>query len=419
MKRQKFRAQRPPDREFPEIVYSAGHYAYMAPDLTQHPELRRRILFVLSGEPSGTLTATAALNRIYRGFDWTPKDHEPFPSAANNEPRWHKRTTTQYSRMVREGLAHPSPHQHWSLTPTGLGITSTEDDALGLERARRARMWEELRAKGGPTEVRPQLVNELGFHSGQRGIYADKTRTVSVVSPAGIALTFLHTGTSYDDELTETGVVYHFPQTKDKPRDRSEIEAARAAFTFGMPVFVNTTAERGTKTVYRGYIEDFSDDLKALLVTFTNDELLPNSAVEDPFSTTDDSLNGAAQALRATRPNQKRFAFAVLARYKERCAVCPTAVPGLVQAAHLVPKKNKGSDDARNGLAICANHHLALDRGYWGINPQTLAIEVSRKGPGASQLGITVQTLHHLPARPHKNALEQAWRTWQGHALNT
>lgn len=391
----------------------------MAPALTQPPELRRRIFAVLNAEPSGVLTATAALNRIYEQFDWTPQDHVPFPSAPGDEPRWRSRTRTEYSRMVQTGLTSPSPDQRWSLTPVGRRVMSAEDETLRQERSRRTGMWESLIAHGGPAHVRPQLVNELGFHSGQRGIYADKARTVSAAAPAGIALTFLHTGTSYDDELTDTGVVYHFPETKNKGRDRSEIEAARAAYTLGMPVFVNTTATRGTKTVYRGYIEDFSDDLKALLVTFTNDEILPGPAAEDSFSTTDDTPNRAAQTLRATRPNQKRFAFAVLARYEERCAVCPTDVPGLIQAAHLVPKKNKGSDDARNGLALCANHHLALDRGYWGINPQTLALHTTRKGPAAAQLGFTRQTLHHLRAHPHQEALEQAWRTWQVHPLNS
>ncbi|TKV28553.1 hypothetical protein FDK12_07795 [Arthrobacter sp. NamB2] len=391
----------------------------MPPALTQHPELRRRILAVLNAEPTGVLTATSALNRIYEDFSWTPQDHEPFPSAAGDEPRWRKRTTTQYSRMVREGLAHPSPDQRWRLTPAGRGEMTIEDESLGAERSRRARMWEELRAKGGPTEVRPQLVNELGFHSGQRCIYADKTRTVSAVSPAGIALTFLHTGTAYEDELTETGVVYHFPSTNAPGRDRSEIEAARAAYTFGMPVFVNTTAARGTKTVYRGYIEDFNDDLKALLVTFTNDEIPPDHAAENPFSITDETPNGTAQTLRATRPNQRRFAFAVLARYEERCAVCTMNIPGLVQAAHLVPKKNKGSDDPRNSLPLCANHHLALDRGYWAINPQTLAVHTSRKGPAAAQFGFTKQNLQHLRAQPHPEALERAWQTWQRHPLNS
>lgn len=68
------------------------------------------------------------------------------------------------------------------------------------------------------------------------------------------------------------------------------------------------------------------------------------------------------------RPNQQRFKFAVLRLYGPACAVCDLAVRELLQAAHLRRKAEGGSDDPRNGLVLCALHHLAYDRGLWAIS---------------------------------------------------
>ena len=39
-----------------------------------------------------------------------------------------------------------------------------------------------------------------------------------------------------------------------------------------------------------------------------------------------------------------------------------------VDAAHIVPRSMFGSDDARNGLALCKRHHWAFDKGMLGID---------------------------------------------------
>lgn len=59
--------------------------------------------------------------------------------------------------------------------------------------------------------------------------------------------------------------------------------------------------------------------------------------------------------------------------YSRRCAICGQ---GLVhpsgrsetQAAHIVPRRMTGSDDARNGMQLCRMHHWAFDEGLFGIN---------------------------------------------------
>lgn len=59
--------------------------------------------------------------------------------------------------------------------------------------------------------------------------------------------------------------------------------------------------------------------------------------------------------------------------YNNNCAICNTGLvttSGIyeVQASHIVPKRLNGSDDARNGLALCQRHHWAFDNGLLGID---------------------------------------------------
>ncbi|MGE0290611.1 MAG: HNH endonuclease [Bradyrhizobium sp.] len=59
--------------------------------------------------------------------------------------------------------------------------------------------------------------------------------------------------------------------------------------------------------------------------------------------------------------------------YDRRCAICGQ---GLLhpsgrcetQAAHIVPRRMTGSDDARNGLQLCRGHHWAFDEGLFSID---------------------------------------------------
>ena len=69
------------------------------------------------------------------------------------------------------------------------------------------------------------------------------------------------------------------------------------------------------------------------------------------------------------RARDSAFAELVKEAYNEACAVCrstretPEGTPE-VEAAHIYPKSKGGSDDVRNGLALCRLHHWAFDSGW-------------------------------------------------------
>jgi putative restriction endonuclease len=81
----------------------------------------------------------------------------------------------------------------------------------------------------------------------------------------------------------------------------------------------------------------------------------------------------------------------------------------MLDGAHVVPVANGGSDDPRNGLLLSASHHRAYDKHLWSINPNTLEIETSPKGPNLRQMKFERTDVGHLQEAgtlPHLDALE-------------
>ena len=79
-------------------------------------------------------------------------------------------------------------------------------------------------------------------------------------------------------------------------------------------------------------------------------------------------------AMVKVRGRQQVFRFQVLAQYGAKCAVCSITHPNLLKAAHIRGKREKGSDDWRNGLPLCSTHHDAYDAQLFAIHPDTLSI---------------------------------------------
>jgi hypothetical protein len=62
------------------------------------------------------------------------------------------------------------------------------------------------------------------------------------------------------------------------------------------------------------------------------------------------------------------FRNKVLESYGNQCAVCRCDEPNLLQAAHICSVALGGGDDVRNGICLCANHHLMFDCGLIEID---------------------------------------------------
>ena len=280
----------------------------------------------------------------------------------------------------------------------------------------RREMWVALLSAGGPRAVAPQLLREIRVYGGAQGIWVDQARTGSLTEDGnGIAVGLLHTGRSYPDELSEDGVIYHYPSTnRPGERDLNEVEATKHVKQLGLPVFVITHPSVGSskRDVRLAWVEDWDDDYGAFLVAFGDQPPAARGDVDDsPFQLEASSSRVTREV--STTPGQQRFKFRVLQWYGPSCAVCGMDVPELLDAAHIRPRGKRGSDDPCNGLVLCALHHRALDAGLFAIHPGTLEIYCRPSGPDAAELAIVHPTLDHLRSKPHRDALEWFWNWWR------
>jgi putative restriction endonuclease len=294
--------------------------------------------------------------------------------------------------------------------------TSLEALPLTGEQEHRWQLWRRLADEGGPDHVSPTLLRQLGIYGGAQGVWVDKMRTESLTPDgSGVTVGLLHTGSSYADDLDEGGVIYHYPKThRASGRDAAEVTATKTAQALGLPVFVifYPRPNSNVRNVRLGWVEAWDDDAGIFLITFGEQppELSSEAEPEAPFVLSGDSPRGRSEV--DTRPGQARFRFQVIHRYGSACMVCDISVPELLDAAHIRPKGDHGSDDARNGLLLCASHHRAFDAGLFAIEPETTVIRCRPDGPGAKALSISRKSLAHLQQKPHSDALRWAWKRW-------
>jgi len=248
----------------------------------------------------------------------------------------------------------------------------------------------------------------------------DKANTGELTSDGhGITVGLLYRGTVYPDDLGESEVLYHYPNTNRPPsRDYGEIWATKAAKFNAMPLFVITQPETDSKIrdVYLGWVEDWDDQDEVFLVSF-DDTRDPAQTLEQPDEWTEFILTEVATDKKTpvqSRSGQQRFSYLVFQRYGDKCAVCDIDIPELLDAAHIKPKKFNGSDDPRNGLVLCALHHRALDAGLYCINSENLEIHTLPKLDHVEDLNIVRINIGHLNKKPHKDALGWLWNRWIG-----
>ncbi len=89
---------------------------------------------------------------------------------------------------------------------------------------------------------------------------------------------------------------------------------------------------------------------------------------ENEISGYETVLKGEPDKIKETKSTYRSTAFSRIIReiYDYRCAACGLRLNlnGLViiDAAHLIPFSESQDDDPRNGIALCKNHHWAMDK---------------------------------------------------------
>ena len=157
------------------------------------------------------------------------------------------------------------------------------------ERQRRLSLWHQIAQEQDLNSIEPQRLRELGIYGGAQGIWVDKLHTANPeTGPDGVTVGILHTGRHYEDDLSEDGVIYHYPKTSRPPaRDAAEVQATKNAMNHQLPVFVVLPGKesKARRSLKLGWVSDFDDENRQFLVLFADDppKYTPAKAPDEPF----------------------------------------------------------------------------------------------------------------------------------------
>jgi hypothetical protein len=250
-------------------------------------------------------------------------------------------------------------------------------------------------------------VRELGIYGGASGVWVNKSRTQEFAKE-GVAVGLLHTGRHYDDDIDESGVLYHYPTTqRPESRDSNEIQSIKNSKSLKLPIFVirNVGAR---KKIDLAWLNDFDDQLRICVLTFhgvnpeSNTYKSPKELAALPLF--GPRKRSKVEVLRAER--DPLFKFNILKRFQGVCLVTEINVTEMLDAAHIIPVASGGTESSENGMLLSASAHRALDSGLWAINPATLQIETKKDGPSAQRMKLLITDLSHHSDKLNLEALE-------------
>jgi putative restriction endonuclease len=94
------------------------------------------------------------------------------------------------------------------------------------ELARRLRLWSQV-SGGDAGDADPSMLRSALVYGGAQGIWVDK-KTTGALAEDGVTVSILHTGRHYADDLSDDGLIYHYPKTRRPPgRDAAEVQLPR------------------------------------------------------------------------------------------------------------------------------------------------------------------------------------------------
>jgi putative restriction endonuclease len=187
-----------------------------------------------------------------------------------------------------------------------------------------------------------------------------------------------------------------------------------ARFTDGLEQFVTTPEDRAT--LRDAIVSRFLPHERARLTALFAEPASPSATAEGSERCQEEPEDERSAG------RDPAFRRIVLEVYDFQCAACglriklPDSGLTFVDGAHLIPFEVNRNDHPTNGLALCKNHHWAMDRfllvptpdGIWKASPRL----EPRRSPGEKELvglhGQAILAPHDDAFRPDPAGL--AWR---------
>lgn len=272
--------------------------------------------------------------------------------------------------------------------------------------------WE-LIAKGFTHQGVPVL-----FANRARGIFRPK----EMRGPAALSIksTTPREGRErrYEDLETDDGFTYRFQGEDPNSWDNRQLHAAHE---HGLPLIYFFGIAPGVyRPIWPVFIAEFDPFGLSCKVVADQPEQLrePGSFVADGKVVAIERRYSTVEVKK--RLHQEAFRYHVLDAYAERCAICRFPRKELLEAAHILPDRDRrGVAEVPNGLALCKLHHGAFDADLLGIRPDGVieiapALMKEQDGPTLEHgiKGFHGKQLHlpqRLEARPGSQYLEERY----------
>lgn len=163
---------------------------------------------------------------------------------------------------------------------------------------------------------------------------------------------------------------------------------------------------------------EFLDEQGTYRITVGDEIQREKSELEQSLDS-EPELTEDSEQFTESRRRARDHAFSELVKdaYDQSCAICgdnresPAGNPE-VEAAHIYPKREGGSDDVRNGLSLCKLHHWAFDSGWLSLSDEYQVLV--KDAPDRSgyhefkQLeGNQIQLPSESEAKPHPMFLDE------------
>lgn len=367
------------------------------------------------------LGGVASLNDIYKVFKKIDKNSTQIPKSSIRARIYENCKTLD---------AYNGEDLFRSIYGRGEGVFSLanyfndDNDAKFIYESKKERIkvWQKLKKKKIKDKIviiSNKLVKKLKIHKGERGIYRDVTNTRKSIFKDGLTLSVLDTGKIYDDVLTDSHLEYHYPKTEQKTTDLGEINSLKEAEKYNLPIFIvlGVNTETSKKELRFGYIKNHNDQQKTILIEFDSNKELILTAKYENYIDTNISENDLPLfqkrkkkniSAKSRANNQPKFRADVFNYYQNECAVC--GIKLFLDAAHIIPVENYGTDNKENGIILCKNHHKAFDDNLFKINPSNFKLEFFEE---VSNLRIKKIDLNHLNNKPALKYLEWRYKNYR------
>ncbi|MDF4355189.1 HNH endonuclease signature motif containing protein [Vibrio parahaemolyticus] len=270
---------------------------------------------------------------------------------------------------------------------------------------RRQRLFNAISYVDIAIDVKPSKLRDLGIYGGAAGVWVNSDVTRGVVSPSsGVAVSILHTGKNYSDNMSSKGIDYDFPNTnRNGSHDQNEIQALKNCFESKIPLFVISKASnQKLRNVHIGLVQTFDEiNAKAFIRFVAQDKLFPtaNETIKESQAeykvtfenevneSLDDSSENRQRRL-ASRSTKPKVVYRLVQDYRRDpdvvaealyraegfCEKCKEKAPFIkrsngepyLEIHHIIPLSQGGLDSLENVISLCPNCHREIHFGPAG-----------------------------------------------------